>query len=196
MVQDINATFLVARMMVFEVASMFAFLVLALGVAIANYTSSYWYGGYFPFAALGITTGILTLFTLPPMLFISMKRQDAITSMNGVELAWTWFLWILWLSLAASSTGTFWFSDCSTWWIGKGETMCHESQTLTAFSFFTWILLLTYNLTLLFFTIHQHMRGNTSVWTGHITMTDFTASGPNSTGIPPKTIEGENIALL
>ena len=47
---------------------MFAFIVLALGAAIINFTTTKFVGGgYFSFAALGVANGVLTLVSLPVM---------------------------------------------------------------------------------------------------------------------------------
>jgi magnesium-transporting ATPase (P-type) len=131
MVQDLNATLRLARTVVFSVASLFAFIVLALSASITNYTSSFYYGGYFTFAALGIATAVLTLLTLPPMLLLSLKRQGAVTSMIAVEVGWTWFLWILWLAVGGNSAGFSWLG-CS-FASGKAESICQQTQAVTAF---------------------------------------------------------------
>jgi hypothetical protein len=36
------------------------------------------------------------------------------------------------------------------------------------------------------------MRGNTGIWMGYVTETDFTAVGPNSSGAPAKNFEAAN----
>lgn len=46
-----------------------------------------------------------------------------------------------------------------------------------------------YNITLYVLIIRQHMRGNSNVWTGFITETDFAAAGPNSAGYSNKAPE-------
>jgi hypothetical protein len=53
-------------------------------------------------------------------------------------------------------------------------------------------VVLAYNATLLFFALRQHMRGNTGIWMGYVTETDFTAVGPNSSGVPAKSFEAAN----
>ena len=80
---------------------------------------------------------------------------------------------------------------------GQGESMCRQSQAVTAFGFLNWIArksfgnyaslfclnifsVFFYNITLTVLVIRQHMRGNASVWNGYITETDFAAAGPNS----------------
>ena len=52
-----------------------------------------------------------------------------------------------------------------------------------------FLSVLLYNITLLVLLIRQHGRGNTSVWKGYITETDFTPAGPNSTSTPTKIAE-------
>lgn len=82
---------------------------------------------------------------------------------------------------------------------GQGESMCRQSQAVTAFGFLNWIarkslenyafllclivilfLVFFYNITLYVLIVRQHMRGNSTVWNGYITETDFGAPGPNS----------------
>jgi L-asparagine transporter-like permease len=82
---------------------------------------------------------------------------------------------------------------------GNHETRCRQIQAVTAFGFLNWIarksfgsyafllcliiilfLVFFYNITLLVLIIRQHMRGNSTVWNGYITETDFAATGPNS----------------
>ncbi|KIM42808.1 hypothetical protein M413DRAFT_444461 [Hebeloma cylindrosporum] len=179
MVQDLNSTFQLVRTVIFGTVTVFAFIVLALCASITNYTSTYYYGGYFPFAALGIAVAVLTLLTLPAMLYLSLNRKGAFTSLTGLEFGWTSFLWILWLALGGNSAGILWLGDCGYWLTGKGESMCRQSQAVTAFGFLNWIALFAYNITLLVLLIRQQMRGN-SVWNGYITETDFAAPGPNS----------------
>jgi len=69
------------------VATAFAFAVLVLAALITHFTSSFYFGGYFSFAALGIATSILTFLTLPVMLVLSMSRKAAIPSMISIEIA-------------------------------------------------------------------------------------------------------------
>jgi len=181
MVQDVNQTFGFVRKIAFGVASVFAFLELALGAAITNWTSTNFFGGYFSFAALGIATGILTFLTLPVMLFFSLNRKGAIVNMVAIEVGWTWFLWIMWVSVGGSAASIFWITDCTDHWDTNAETVCREVQAFTAFGFLTWIILFAYNMALIFFVIRTHMRGNSGVWTGYISETDFGAVG-NSYG--------------
>jgi len=177
---DTNRTFTLVRTVVFGVATLFAFLELALGAAITNYTSTRFLGGYFSFAALGIATAILTFLTLPVMLFLSLNRKGAITSMVAIEVGWTWFLWIMWLSVGGSTASIFTITNCNITFDNALESLCREVQAFTAFGFLTWIMLFAYNITLIVFVVRQQMRGNSGVWTGYILETDFAAAGPSS----------------
>ena len=75
---------------------------------VTNFTTTYYYGAYFTYAALAIAVAILTLLTLPVMyeffffsfsarislrlwcrLALSIVRKGAFTSMIIVELIWT-----------------------------------------------------------------------------------------------------------
>jgi hypothetical protein len=179
MVQDINRTFLFARTIAFGVASFCAFIALAMAAAVTSFTSKY-ADGFYSFAALAIATAILTLLSLPVLWYLSSFRKSAITSMVAIELGWTSFLWILWLSTGASTADSAWLGSCGAFVFKVAERMCHETQALTAFSFLTWITLLAYSVALLVLVIRQVSRGNHNVWTSYITETDFAAPGPNS----------------
>ncbi|KAF5320739.1 hypothetical protein D9619_001202 [Psilocybe cf. subviscida] len=178
MVQDLNRTFMFARTIAFGIASLFAFISLAMAAAVTQFTSKY-YDGFYSFAALAIVTSVLTLATLPVLWFLSSFRKSAITSIVAVELGWTSFLWILWLSTGASTADAPWLGSCRSFYYNVGERMwermCSETQALTAFSFLTWITLLVYSVTLLVLVIRQHSRGNLNVWTNYIAETDFAA---------------------
>jgi hypothetical protein len=174
MVQDLNRTFLFARTIAFGLASLFAFISLAMAAAVTQFTSKYTFG-FYSFAALAIATSILTLFTLPVLWFLSSFRKSAITSMIAIELGWTSFLWILWLSTGASTANAAWLGSCDAFFYDVAERMCRETQALTAFAFLTWIILLAYNVTFLILVIRQQSRGNSQVWTGYIAETDFAA---------------------
>lgn len=165
-------------MVVFGVTSLFAFIVVVLGGLVTNFTDSY-LGGFFSFAALGIATGILTLLTLPAMLAVSLIRKGAITSMIVVEIAWTWFLWILWLSVGGSTASIYLIGNCGRYsgFAGSVEAACNESTAIAAFGFLSWILLMAYNAALITLTFRQHLRGNSGVWTRDIIETDFNAPG-------------------
>ncbi|KAJ3496998.1 hypothetical protein NLJ89_g10408 [Agrocybe chaxingu] len=143
MAQDLNRIFGLVRTGVFGVVSLFALIAIILAAIVTNWTNTYYLLGYFPSAALGIATGILTILTLPVMWFLSVKRKGAVTSMIVVEIAWTWFLWIMWVAVGGSTAGTFWIGSCEGLSVlrgaGSAETACRSTQGLTAFGFLNWI---------------------------------------------------------
>jgi len=194
MVQDLNATFSRVRTVVFSVVSLFAFLELALGAAITNWTSTNFLGSYFTFAAVGIATAVLTLLSLPVMLFLSLKRKGAITSMILIEFAWTWFLWIMWVSTGGSTASVFMLTDCSGRFIDNFESLCREVQAFQAFGFLTWIILFGYNMFLLVLAIRQQMRGNSSIWRSYILETDFSAAGSSAPGFTEQKFDPSSFA--
>jgi len=169
-------TFTLVRTCVFGVATLFALLELALGAAITSLTMVD-DNGYFSFAALDIATAILTMTTLPVMLLLSRYRNGAFTSMVGIEVGWTCFLWIMWLAVGAATASDLPFINCNF-----AFGLCPELQAMTAFGFLTWILLFAYNMTLFVLVFRQQLRGNGGVWTGYILETDFAAPGPSSSG--------------
>ena len=56
-------------------ATFFSLIVLALSAHITSWTSSFIYGGYYSFAALGIATAILTMLTLPTAYVQRLHRR-------------------------------------------------------------------------------------------------------------------------
>ncbi|CAA7270676.1 unnamed protein product [Cyclocybe aegerita] len=197
MAHDLNRIFGLVRTGVFGVVSLFALIAIILAALVTNFASTHFFS-HFGFAALGIATGILTILTLPVMWFLSVKRKGAITSMTVFEIAWTWFLWIMWVSVGGSTVNTFWFVGCedaSSLITGDLETACRSTQGLAAFGFLNWIALLFFNIFLLTLAIRQHMRGHTGIWTSYVTEVDFTApsvSGASGfSGYPAQSVEAK-----
>ncbi|PPR04001.1 hypothetical protein CVT24_010494 [Panaeolus cyanescens] len=189
---ELNNGLRLARTAVYGVSTLFSLVVIITAAIVTHYTTTRsYYGFYYTYAALGIATAILTMFTLPVMWFLSEKRKGSIAAMVVVDISWGWFLWIMWLSTAASSAG--WLGSCS--WYGYGgsdwETACHSTKALSAFAFLTWLALMFFNFTLFAFTIRQHMRGNTGIWRAQITEADFTAVGNNTVFAPGAEMKGQ-----
>jgi len=188
-----NARLQLARKVVFATTSVFAVVLIILCGLLIHRTMGWGYG-YYPFSALGIATALLTLSTLPAMLFLSIKRKGAVTSMIAIEVGWTWFLWILWLSTGGNAAsysilgcgGTYYYSYYTSYTYSSSDGgSCPEAQALIAFSFLGWFMLFAYNITLISFAARLHMRGHARVWNGFITETDFNA-GPahgNTAGV-------------
>ncbi|KAF9554046.1 hypothetical protein CPC08DRAFT_206745 [Agrocybe pediades] len=184
MVQDINSTFRMIRMVVLGTTMAFAVIVLGLGAAITNWTSLVLKGfspDYFPYAALAIAIATLTLLTVPIMFFFSITRKGAFVNLNAVEIAWTGVLWVLWLATGSFTASNLAFiSDCGDFLFSSAVATCRETQGVAAFGFLTWLLLLAYNIFHLVLVVRQQMRGTADVWTSFVTETDFGAQGAPS----------------
>jgi hypothetical protein len=179
---ELNNTLHLVRMGVFATTSLFALIVIILGALVTNFSDKF-LDGFFNYAALGIAAGLLTLFSLPVMLALSIVRKGAFTSMVAFEIGWIWFLWILWVSVGGNSASSLAFvGGCSIYSpFGTGVVAaCNESTAITAFGFLNWVMLLFYNSFLATLTFRQHLRGNTGIWTKDVTDTDFMAVGPNN----------------
>ena len=136
---------------------------------------------------------------------ISIGRKGAVTSMIVVELAWSWFLWIMWVASAGNVASTVWIGSCDR---AKGivATICAETQTIEALGFINWFLsmfsylvrfrvqffylgfffaVMAYTITLLIFTVMAHMRGHSSIWTTAVREADFTAPAVISAPVQP-----------
>jgi len=178
---DINSIFKLVRLVVFGVATLFAFIAIVLGGLLTHFSNMY-LGGFYSFAALGIAVGLLTILTIPVMLTLSIIRKGAFTSMIAIEIAWVWLLWILWLSVGGSAAGFTIVEDCSNF-APVVRAACSEVSAMTAFGFLSWLNLLFYNVLLISLTFRQHLRGHTGIWTQDVTDTDFMAPGNTTTQI-------------
>ncbi|KAF4609984.1 hypothetical protein D9613_010356 [Agrocybe pediades] len=184
MVQDISSMFRMVRMVVLGTTMAFAVIVLGLGAAITNWTTTVFKGfspDYFPYAALAIAIAALTLLTVPIMFFFSITRKGAFVNLNAVEVAWTGVLWVLWLATGSFTASNLAFiSDCGDFFFTSEVATCRETQGVAAFGFLTWILLFAYNIFHLTLVVRQQMRGTAGVWTSFVTETDFGAQGAPS----------------
>jgi hypothetical protein len=171
-----NEILALARTIVLGAVSVFAVIVFPLAAHIIHLTTSVGRGGfYYDFAALGLAVAILTLLTFPAMLFISFNRKGALTSYIGVEVGWLSLMWILWLATGASVADVPFINSV------RGGA-ASEAQTIEAFGFLAWILLMAYSVTLLIFAVIAHGKGHSEVWTSGVREFDFAASGPAGTG--------------
>jgi hypothetical protein len=191
----------VTRTVVFIVTTLFSVIVLALAAHLTSltvavyqaysnpygsYGSSYPYDttgnqspydslAYFPFAAMGIATALLTFISLPIFLLVDVYRQGAWTSMIIVEIPTLTFLWVLWLSTAGLTASVYAPLSaaqlCSSVYAGPA---CGEIQAILAFSFLNWLSLMAYASVLLVFVFIAQARGN-PVWTGSVQSTNFFA---------------------
>jgi len=166
-----------ARLVAFGLVSLFSLVIFALSAHIHAFTHKIFFGvGYFTFAALSLATAILSLLTLPAMVVIDNKRKGAVSSMIVTELSWLGLLWVLWLAaggLGAEATGVVWPSGCGYKDSGV-DTLCREFPAVTALSFFCWIILFAYTMTILVLTLMAGSRGH-SLWYTPVSKADFFA---------------------
>jgi len=119
---------------------------------------------FFPFAAFGLATSVLTLLFLVPISIIDVVRDKAITSVLAFELIWTGILWILWLAVAADATAAGIFDNCS-YEDARINTICHQFPALQGLAFFNWLLLFGWFITLGILAVNLRRTSNrTSLW--------------------------------
>lgn len=177
---DLNKLLPTARLVVFSIVCVLSLIDFAIACHLISGTTTY-YGYYYTFAALGLATAILSLLTLPVMYWLSVSRKGAFTSYVVTEVAWCWFLWIMWIATAGSSTWVNLFSG----------SVASEAQAFEAFAFINWFALLFYTTTLFVVAIISHSKGHSAVWTSAVKDFDFNSAvsqsaipavGPQATG--------------
>ncbi|TFK43037.1 hypothetical protein BDQ12DRAFT_162569 [Crucibulum laeve] len=172
------------RLAVLSAVTILSLIVLALCAHLLSFTNKFLGAGtYFTFSALGLATALLSLLTLPVMIFIDFKRNGAFTSLIAVELGWLGFLWVMWLATAGTTAssnapGT----SCSNFIISEVKTACSELQAVEAFAFLSWIALFFYFISLLVFSAVASSKGNGRVWFGTVKETDFNADSVHNHG--------------
>jgi len=185
------------RLGTFVTTLLFSLIVLCVSADLVSLTNAQ---SDFGFSALSLTTGLLTLITLGPMLLIDMNRQGSIFSYIVVEISCIAVLWVLWLSTgsyAASTDNTVFGQDTSCNFgdffignLGRLDRACHETQAVVAFSFLTWIILMGYTVMLLVLGLRAQERGRpawkTGVRDGALLFADEKAVG--SVGMTPPTL--------
>lgn len=149
----------IVRLSVLGFAIFCGIIVASLSAHITAYVEEN-FGVYYTFAALGIATGGITMLSLPVMLIIDFLRKGAFTSLVVVELSWLAILWVLWLAtaaLTADQTSAV-FATCDFIYPILNQ-LCHESQSIEAFSFLAWIALMAYTILLLIVALVNASRG-------------------------------------
>lgn len=178
---DLNKNLPLIRMIVFGLVCTLSLVVFGL----ACHLTSELYGGYYygyslyDFAPLGLSTALLTLLTLPVMYYLSIVRKGAFPSFVVVEVAWCWFLWIMWVATAANTV----------WVNGRRGGLAAEAQVLEAFAFINWFALLFYTNFLFVVAIMAHHKGTSGVWTSSVKEFDFNTA-VNKSAIPPVAPQG------
>ncbi|KZV75117.1 hypothetical protein PENSPDRAFT_547321, partial [Peniophora sp. CONT] len=142
-----------ARLVTFGCTLAFSVIVLGLSADALSITTTY-EASYFIWDALAVAVSVITICSIVAMLVIDFLRRGAFTSLVIVEIGWLSVLWILWLATGAYAADinqfVFGTSSCSDYNTITSR-FCSEWAAVEAFSFLTWILLLAYTITLVFF---------------------------------------------
>jgi len=173
---DVTKVFGLIRVVILALVTFFAVLVLIMGALVTNYTVTF-FGGYDTYAAFAIAIAVLTLFTVPVMIALSISRKGAFPSMIVVELSCVGVLWILWLAVGGTIGELLGVGYCVTYYSSVVQPACMETLAMAAFSFLNWILLMVLDIFLLSLAILQASRGNSAIWTSCVTDVDYGAPG-------------------
>ncbi|KIM70151.1 hypothetical protein SCLCIDRAFT_12726 [Scleroderma citrinum Foug A] len=168
--------FTIFRIVMLALSVTFSVIVAGLSADLISLTEEY-YNLYFTFAALGIATAGLTIFTIPVMLMVDFIRRGAFTSMILVELIWFFILWVLWVATAGeavTAANTYFPQGCIYADYPLVNQACHEIQAVEAFSFLAFFVLLGYTIVLLVFACIAASRGNLP-WFSSVKETSFLA---------------------
>ncbi|KAF8523568.1 hypothetical protein JB92DRAFT_2827294 [Gautieria morchelliformis] len=133
------------------------------------------------FLGLSLAVAVITMVIVSASIVIDFFRKGAITSMVAVEIGWSFFLLVLWVAAAGDTTAVRAGLSCSTITVGfevfdltgTAKTQCQEAQALIAFCWFNFLIMLAWHVSLIALAVAAYTRGNTSVWTGPVTGTDF-----------------------
>jgi len=159
------------RMVVFSKTILCSVIVISLSANLISLTDLNLDLNLAPFA---LVTALLSKLTVVTMFVVDIRRQGSIFSYIVVEIVGLSVLWVLWLSTgsyAAWTDGqlTAAFpneSNCDfvLFPFFNAIQICHEIKAIIAFSFLTWILLMSYTIVLVVLAIRAKERGN-SAWT-------------------------------
>jgi len=157
-------------MVMFGIISTFSIFILGIDAHIASVLGQ---AGIVNSAnVLCLVIALLTLFTLPPMLAISIMRKGHMVNMIAVELGVMAVLWVLWIAASALTTDQL-FLACD--FIFNDVVLnCSEPLAVQAFAWLNWVIITKYIIILLILAILQQVRGN-PVWTRPITNVDLFA---------------------
>jgi len=151
------------RRVTFVTTLVFSLIVLSLSAALISLTGSEF---YFAFSGLALATSLLTLLTVGPMFFVDLYRKGTYFSWIVVEVSCLSILWILWLASGSSAAQKDQeISDLCVWSLFSSDLnqACNESRAIMGFSFLTWILLMSYTVTLLVLALRAQSQGH-NVW--------------------------------
>ncbi|KAJ7214525.1 hypothetical protein GGX14DRAFT_611091 [Mycena pura] len=189
----------IVRLSVLVTAILFAAVGLAMGSALAAGTANL-HIDVFPYVALAIATGAITLATVPAMIILEMIRPGGPTSMVVVEISWLATLSVLWLATGAETAQVLQDVDgdsdgfgfrtsqsglcdsSSSFGLLEQDSLssiinigCSETKAIAAFGFLNWLLLMVYVFALLFLAIRASSRRQKGVWTSSVPDAPFFA---------------------
>jgi len=163
-----------ARVVTFSTTILFSLIVMSLSADLIALTTASPLSFIYKFSALSLSTALLSMLTVAVMLAVDLLRQGSFFSYIVVEVVWLSILWVLWLSsgsYAAWTDGQIMAafpseSSCDFGFFADPNATqgCHEIKAIMAFSFLTWILLMTYSIVLVVLALRAQERGN-SAWT-------------------------------
>ncbi|KAI0673116.1 hypothetical protein C8Q78DRAFT_969908 [Trametes maxima] len=131
--------------------------------------------GSFPYTTLGITVGAISIVSNALLIFLDFIFDTIFTSMLVFEIAWFSILWILWISVGATtlSEGNRIFSPYSCDDFSRAfdvpkslSNICEDIHPIVIVAFVNFALLFLYTAVLLFVAFTS--SGSTPAWTTSI----------------------------
>ncbi|KAI0659625.1 hypothetical protein C8Q70DRAFT_915218 [Cubamyces menziesii] len=125
--------------------------------------------GSFPYATLGIAIGCITIVTNIIMLGLDFFLDNIFTSMPVFEVPWLSIVWILWISVGATtlSQGNRLFkgSQCSDFSVvlPDAKEICDDVHPIAIVAFVNFALLFLYSMSSLVAALFS--SGSSSTWT-------------------------------
>ncbi|KAI8990401.1 hypothetical protein BD414DRAFT_514185 [Trametes punicea] len=111
--------------------------------------------GSFPYTTLGITVGAITMIANALLLFLDFFFDRIFTSMIVFEIPWLSILWILWISVGATTLSQgkkiFTGHPCSDFNVvlPSAKNICDDVHPIASLAFVNFALLFLYTATLL-----------------------------------------------
>jgi hypothetical protein len=196
------------RRVTFVTTILSSLIALSLSAALASLTGGG--AVSFGFSSFPLAASVITLLLVGPMFFVDLYRKGSYFSYVVVEVSCLSFLWLLWLSSAADTankdhaislifsgqSGCHWSSALTSpyspnsvyppgypstnYGLPKLDQACREIKAIEAVSFLTWLLLMSYTVTLLALALRARSRGH-NVW--QTAVSDGVIFYPNEKGV-------------
>ncbi|KAF5367081.1 hypothetical protein D9758_003918 [Tetrapyrgos nigripes] len=171
------------RLVVFGLAFILSFVMLALAGHMAN-TNSKFRGIVYDFQGLAIASAVLSLIGLAPLLVVGFLRKGAWINMNVVELPVIGFLWVFWFAEAILTTSWNWLypDGCLARFNSITKTYCNELFAIEGLAFVVWIFLFAYIATMLIICLIGKSRGH-AVWLVAADVPSYFEENPNEKNV-------------